>query len=107
MGVEQVASTIRKLMANNEALETAQNCEAAHDILSAAVKKGHPEEKVEHLVYKAPGTDTILHHALRVTDMSGQRLLVNPIQTALFPQYIGPEGQAPSPFFALMEKVGS
>ncbi|MEK7166152.1 MAG: hypothetical protein AAB874_05085 [Patescibacteria group bacterium] len=103
MSVEQAADLVRDLMRENDMLETREMCEDAADSLTQAINTALPNHLVHRLVYKDSATQKILHHALLVVDPNRRKLLVNTVATNLFPQYIGPPEDAPSPHFRSMQ----
>ena len=95
---EQAINLVRKAMLMDESLETPGCCRDAVKKLYQQLHEHFPDLLKRYLVYRDPETGESLHYSLLITNHADQNYIINPVQAALFPQYLGPEETAPFTF---------
>lgn len=102
--MESVQNHIHQAIQEDNSLEDPNKCRDSVDKLASDLKRNFPDAQIVILAYPDVKPDEAgVHYALSVKT-NNEEILVNPVATGLFPQYIGPKSLA-VPTFSMMKET--
>ena len=100
--LERVENSVRRLLQENEALQTPGNCRNAVSKIAEHLKKEDQDLEISFLVYPKAESGFGVHYSLLVKK-GKNRILINTIEAPGFPIFIGDLKKAHPNFRAMNE----